>query len=499
MGPEDSVGPPHSASPATTGAPPTAPVGKAVALLGSSSLVAFLAGVARQKIFAVFLGPAGVGALSLAVSLFDTLGHAARLGVPNGLLREGSRALAKGRPDQADRAYRMSRTLLLTVSTLLFACTFVLRGWIGETVLRGALPIWVAPFVASAVPLLVLANLSDAMLAAHGAVARLAGAKVAITLGSLALMVPLVVWLGFTGALLQVWTGAAVAALVTVVACRHVFRSDGTRARSVPDPIAKTAFKAVLAIGAAEAIYHVAASANLFAFRVLVVRELGLDANGLYQVTLGISRQWVPAVLGGVFVALYPRLGALVEDRDSAGRELRSALELVFVIGIPAVLVLLATRDWIITVLLAESFRGAEPLLRLSGPGDLAALVSGVLHISLLALGAIRGFLIAGLVVEATYLVLVWGSIGPLGLAGPVAAYGLTSLLSAGIFLAILRTRVSGRFDRSSRLRFVLGVVLVLGAASLPSPAGAGRWTILACAIAWGWGHRRRIREEFAR
>jgi len=459
--------------------------------------LAFVAGVTRQKVFAVFLGPAGVGALSLAVSLFDTLVNTARLGVPTGLLREGSRALAEDQPDRADRSYRMSRTLLLGVSGSVFLAVLLGRHWVSETVFQGALPPWVAPFVASAVPLLLLGSLSETMMTAYGSLARLASSKVVITLASLAVMVPLVIWLRFTGAVLQIWTGAALAALIAAVACRRVFISDRDRARSVSKPVARAAFKALLLIGLAEAIYHVAVMANLFAFRVLVVQELGIEAAGLYQVPLALSRQWVPAVLGGVFVALYPRLGALVGQKRAAGAEVRNALELVFVLGVPAALVILSTRDWIITLLLAETFREAEPLLRLSAPGDLAALMAGILHISLLALGAARGFLLAGLGLEVLYLFLVWTSLGPLGLTGPVAAYAVVSLLAVVVYLVILQRVVRGRFTWPARLRFLLGSVAVVGAAGLPGPAGPARWAILACAVGWSWVHLPRIRREF--
>ena len=478
-----------------------APVGRGVALLGSSNAVAFAAGILRQKVFAVILGPAGVGALSLAVSLYDTLGNALRLGVPTGMLREASRSLASGDVAQADRVFRGSRSVLLSVSGATVLAALLLRDWIAEFVLQGVLPGWSVPLIAAAVPLLLLANLSEAMLTAHRALLRLAIGKVTVTVASLLVMLVLVLRLGLDGAVIQIWTGAAVSALVAAWFLRGVFRSDRRRARQVPRSVANTALRAVLVIGVAEAAYHVAVAANLFLFRSLVVRELGLDQNGLYQVVLGLSRQWVPAVLGGVFVALYPRLSQVSgrEGRDRAGAEIANALELVVIVGVPASLILLATRDVLITVLLAESFRGAEPLLRISAVGDVAALVAGVLHMSLLALGAVRGFLVAGFLLEGLYLLLVWTSLSPLGTVGPIYAYGVISGLSIAAYAALVRRQVPLGLSSRSWLRLTAGAALVGLAALVPGPGGLGRWVTLLVAGAWLWVHRARLQAELRR
>ncbi len=480
-------------------APARAPVARGVAVLGASNGVALLAGVVRQKVFAVFLGTAGFGALSLAIALFDALANLARFGVPSGLLREASRFEADGYPERVDRAYRSSRALLLSVAGALFAATVLARSWIADELFRGALPAWVPPLVAAGVPLLLLANLAETMLTVRQALARIAVGKVVTTVFSLALMVGLVTWLGLTGAVLQIWTGAAVAALVTWVACRGVFASDPTRARGVPAGVARAAVRAVLVVGVAEALHHVAVAGNLLIFRVLVVRELGLDANGLYQVVLGLSRQWVPAVLGGVFIALYPRLAAVSGDRRAVGVEVGSALRLVFVLGVPAVLVLLATRDWIVTILLTESFRGVEPLLRVSAAGDLAALVAGVVHMSLLAVGAVRVFLLSGLAVELLYLVGVSSTIGPLGLTGAVLSYSVVAALSVPVYLVCLGGRVEGRPSRSEVGRLGLGLILVTAAVLAPGPGGPYRWVVLGAAVAWTLAHLPRLRSELAR
>ncbi len=489
---------------ASLGSDPTAgtaaaPVGRGIALLGASNGAAFLAGLVRQKVFAVYLGTGGFGALSLAVGLLDTLFNLARLGIPSGLLREVSRAEAEGDPARADRAYRSSRALLLTAATASFALTLLARGWIAERLFGGALPTWVPPVVGAALPLMLLANLSETMLTVRGALARIAVGKVLTTVVSLALTVALVVALGLAGAFAQIWTGAAAAALVTWMACRGVFRSDPRLAGEVPKRAARATLGAVVLVGAAEAIHHVAVSGNLLIFRVLVVRELGIDANGLYQVVLGLSRQWVPAVLGGVFVALYPRLAAVSDDRRAVGAEVGAALRLVFVLGVPAVLVLLATRDWIVTILLTESFRGVESLIRFSSVGDLAALGAGVLHMSLLAVGSVRAFLVAGIGVELAYLAAVRISIGPFALLGPVASYGLVAAVSFVVYLACLARHMKAGLSRAEIGRLGAGLLLVAGAASATDPGGVDRWAILLVALLWTLVHLPRLRAELHR
>ncbi len=461
-----------------------------VGLLGVSNGVAFGAGLIRQKVFAVFLGPAGVGALSLAMAFFELLTTLVRMGIPTGLLREASRALSAGQPSHVARAYHDSaRRVLWVAGGVLLLCT-VLALPLRDLVFGGVLPLWAAPVLALALPFILVAQLRESLLSAHGRIARLAGGKVIITLLSLVATVTLVATWGLAGGVAQIAAGAAIASVVTALALRPVFHASRASAGSVPRIEAHEAAQRIFRVGGAEALYHIGVTFNLLLFRSVVVSGLGLDANGLYQVVLGLSRQYVPAVLGGVFVSLYPRLSALADRPQEMTRERGEALRYVFILGVPLALTLLATRDWLIAIVLTQEFVGAQELFRWTAPGDVLLLLGGVLQISLLAGGQARRFVIVGLVTEAVYLLCFVVAVGRFGLDGAAAAY-----LVAGAVALYAFARAQGlglerlTFD-VGRGRLVAGMLLVAATAITTIPLASVRWWALGTAAVWLWIHR---------
>jgi O-antigen/teichoic acid export membrane protein len=480
-----SADPPAKATPAATPVSLSGSVG----LIGLSNGVALGAGLVRQKIFAVFLGPVGVGALSLASAFFELLITLARMGVPTGLLREASRALAVDESSRVARAYRDSTVRVLTVAAAVFVICVLFAIVIHDRLFNKALPLWTAPLLAVSLPFLVVAQLREALLSAHGKVARLAASKIIVTLASLAATAVLVAVWGLGGAVAQIAVGAVVAGGVTAIMLRPGFVPRRGVAKSVDPDEAREAARRIFQVGGAEALFHIGVTLNLLLFRSLIVSGLGLEANGLYQVVLGLSRQYVPAILGGVFVALYPRLSALSDQLPALAKERAQALRYVFALGVPLALGLLATRDWLIAVVLTDEFAAAEGLFRWTAPGDVLILLGGVLQISLLAQGTARRFVFAGLLSEAIYLSLFIGLRG-YGLDGAAAAYLFGAAVAVGVFAHAQRLTLFGIVRDVGVGRCLLGAGLVAAAAALPWGVTIARWAVLAVAFAWLWSQR---------
>ena len=72
---------------------------RATAVLGSSSVVSLLVGLASAKAWAVLLGPSGLGLMGLLQSLVGLAALVAGMGIGTGLVRAGANALAQ--EDQA--------------------------------------------------------------------------------------------------------------------------------------------------------------------------------------------------------------------------------------------------------------------------------------------------------------------------------------------------------------------------------------------------------------
>jgi O-antigen/teichoic acid export membrane protein len=456
-----------------------------VAYIGGINVVAFAGGLVRQKVFAVFLGPAGLGAFGLAASFLELLATLARLGAPAGLLREMRQALAQQEWSKAARVFIDVRRVTLRRTVVLGVATALLAPVLIDHLLAGVVPRWSIALLALTAVLLLAGELCYAAMNAFGRVRTMAVANVTAVLLGLPVATWLVASWGLSGALVQLGTGALIAFVVSQRLLTSIFRpGEHHPDRIRTEDAARTVARAVR-IGMAQTLHHLAITANLLAFRSMIVARLGTAASGLYQGTMGLSRQYTIALSGGLFVYLYPRLGARANDLDDFAQELARGLGFALAVVVPAGVGLIAFRDWIVRIVFSHEF---EPMIQLMGYsmlGDMATIVGEVLKLAILASGASRTYAALGLVTEAVYLGAFWVGLHAFGLPGAVGAYLAASLLGVVICGAALVRR--GRLRLSARLTSQLLLALPIAAVVTIAPWGGGTTRVVAIVLGAAW------------
>jgi O-antigen/teichoic acid export membrane protein len=456
-----------------------------MAYVGSINVVAFLAGVIRQKVFAVCLSPRGLGGLSLAASFFDLFTIVAGLGASVGLLREFTQSVAAGEPDRAARVFRDVQRIVLIVALVLGAVVTVLAPAIAIRLFASVLPWWSVPLLAAAAPFVLANELRHAAINGLGRTRVLAASSITTVILALIVAVWLVVTLELAGAILQLAVGAFIGLAVSQRFLARIFPPGEHEPARVPGEEARRAAVGALRVGAATAVQHLAVTANLFAFRSLVVVRLGPAANGLYHATMGLSRQYTTAILAGVFVYLYPRLAELSGRPAAFSRELSRSSGFALALVVPMSLVLLAGRDWLVRMVFTAEFSPMVPLLAYSLSGDVLMILAGVFRIALLASGRAWSFVMVGLLEEGLYLAAFLGGLRLWGLAGATQSY----VAAAALGLALYGIALWRRGECALSARRLLQMVLVLPAVALVAMSPVGRWSsrALALGLALGW------------
>lgn len=462
--------------------------------MGSASVVAFGAGIVRQKIFAVFLGPAGFGLYGVIASFFELLGTASLMGTPTGLLRESSRRLADGDPGGARRVLRIVRRAVLAASAgvilLAWGLSPILGGWIGVP----SHWVWLA---ALGLPAVVLTATAESVVNAFGAIRALAGSKILTSLSSLAAMAALVSVLGVLGAVLQLVAGAVIAAIVSGMVLRRIAGGARSVEGAARAPAASVVLGAVLAVGLAQTAVHAAASLNRFLFRSLVVVELGDVAAGLYQGAMGLSQQYNGAFSAALFVFAYPLLSRLADDPVRFRETLKETLRFVLSLTVPVALLLMSVRDLLVAAVFTADFGGMVPLLVWTLPVDAMVVVLGVLRIAVLAAARPRTFLFLGLGFEAVHTASFLLGLSLWGLEGAVAAYAVAAAAGLAGFGACTRHMAGGGFASDVTARFLAAVSLLTVAFFLP----LGWWSralMVAAALFWLFLARRELKRGFS-
>jgi len=464
-----------------------------VGYLGAVNAIAFGAGIIRQKVFAVLLGPAGLGAFSLAASFLELLTSLARLGMSTGLLGEFTHSVTNADWSRAGRLFVDVRRIVIFVSVVLGLGVVLLTPVIGHYLFAGVLPWWTVLVLAIAAPFVLMAQLCGSVVNALGRIRTLAIANVATVLIGLPVAVWLVATYDLAGAVAQLVTGAFVALLISQSALYTVFRVSAHSPQLVSKREARAAVAAAFRVGLAEALYYAVATANFFGFRSVIVASLGTRANGIYQGSMALSRQYSGTISAGIFVYLYPRLVSLAKSPELFSRELSRAAGFALALVVPISLALIATRDWIIGIVFTGEFSPMLPLMAYTFCGDVAEVLVAIFRVALLASGSVRQYVLAGLLAEGLYLGAFFGGLHVFGLSGAAGAYLAVSVLSLPLYGVMLARR--GELRLSLRLAVqCLSAILVLSIAIMfPVGIWTSRVGAFSLAVVWIGAWRREL------
>ena len=199
--------------------PATRAVVKAIGIFGGVRFLQVLFSLIRNKLIAVFIGPAGVGLVILYNSVSDLISSATRLNIDQSAMRDIAQSARHD--DDATATVVTVWTVFLGVLGMLLMCAFspLLSLWsFGDT------DRWWSYCVLSFVPLAYAINVGQqAIMQGRGEFGRMAHVGIITAVGGIIISVPIII---LFGAASIVWVIAAYGAmsLIAVLVCRTHFR-----------------------------------------------------------------------------------------------------------------------------------------------------------------------------------------------------------------------------------------------------------------------------------
>jgi PST family polysaccharide transporter len=408
------------------------------ALVGTSSLLGVITAVLRNKLLAVFVGTAGVGLLAQVGNLVNIMSSLASLGTGVGMAKYVAEFSAQGDRAALGRLKTSGLSTTWLASAVALAAALLLRKQLATLIFGSDELSWAVAIAALAVPLLVQFSFHLAVFQGLKSMRPYALSNAAASAAGLLALVPLVYFLRWKGAVIHIAAAALLGYFVIYFVSRSVYANSGFRAAPGVD---RSLVRELLAYGvsslAVGALYWV----NLLAIRSIILRKLGPDANGIYQVALGISFQYLMLILNSVSAYVFPRLSE-IREKDSVVHEMRSAIRLSILLVTGCASILLIVRHWLVPILFSPEFAQGERLLPAQFIADFLRAVAWMLGIWMLPQGRLRKWVgldvLMNVSLMGAFLLLLsrTSGLGPLALlAGPVAhcfAYLIHCLLNYG-------------------------------------------------------------------
>ena len=319
-----------------------------------------LISLARTKIMAILLEPAGFGLLGIFGSITDVAVSLAGLGVSNSAVRQIAEAVASENSPRVAMTLALVRRLNIALGLVGGALLALLsrpisRITFGVDDYAGAIALLSVAVLFRLVAAGETALLQGVRLIGDIARANVFGAAIGVIVS-----VPIIYVFrenGVAPSLICVAGATAVAAwiysrrLVIVAPPGGMFEQ-------------KAEIAALLALGFAFMASGLMTLGAAYVVRMLIVRYLGLDAAGLYSSAWTLGGLYVGYVLQAMGVDFYPRLVGAASDHPRCNRLVNEQAQVSMLLAGPGIVATLVFAPLAVTAFYSAKFAAAATLLR---------------------------------------------------------------------------------------------------------------------------------------
>ena len=423
--------------------------------MGVGSLINILGGILKNKGIALILGPSGIGLFGLFNSILYTAATITGMGLSSSGVRQIAEAQADG------KGFKMAATRrALTISSSAV-------GLVGALIL-----------------ILFREHVAGLAMADEGhsrAVAWLGiGLWATVASGS---QTALLNGLRRTADLTWVNVIGAIVSLIVAVTGVWLWQADGVIAAVIAVPLSSLAtswafsrrldtnkirlsFHAIFqplpklfSLGLVFMLTALMTVGTQFAIRVVVTRELGIDATGHFLAAWNISVLYLGFVLGAMGTDYYPRLTGVAKDMQASNTMMNEQAEVALLLSGPVILAMLTLTPWIVALLYSQAFFDTNAVLKWQILGDIFKVASWSLAFLFLAQARTVVFFLTELAGNLVYIGCVWFGLPVWGLEATGIGF-LICYVFYFLLIWILVRRMNGFLWSKSSLKLLAVLTL---------------------------------------
>lgn len=433
---------------------------KSAGLTGGASVINVLLGIVRTKLLAVVIGADGIGLLGLFNSITSLVSLIAGMGISTSGVRQIAEAVGSNDLQRVARTVHVLRRTsfvvgLLGMLVLLLLCRPISQASFGNTTYAGALALLSLTILFTAV-----AGGQTALIQGCRRLRDLAASSIWGGLLATAVTLPIVYFCGEKGIVPFIVATSA----LTIGTSWWYARKIKVGRVSLPVAAVWSEAKVLLGLGVAFMATGLIGAAVAYLIRVLVIRQMNLEAVGLYQAACTLSLVYAQIILTAMGADYYPRLTTLAGHKEELNRLINEQTEAALLMAIPGILATLTFAPWVIHLAYSARFAPALDILRWQILGVLGQVMFWPLGYVFPALGCAKLFVWIEASSKALLLGLSWLGMTRLGLSGLGLAY-LGMYVFYGLAAFTLVHRLS-RFEYT-KANVRLGVGAIILAASV--------------------------------
>jgi PST family polysaccharide transporter len=345
---------------------------KSTTIIGGSSAINVVFRVIQGKAAALLIGPAGVGLMGLfnaALGLANTLSG---MGLSTSGVRQIAEAAGSGDEARIARTVIAFRRLALAFGLLGALLFFAFRQPIAHLTFGDDKRAGELGWLSIALLLTTVSAAQSAYIRGMQRVGDLARVSVlGIAIGTTA-GIPLLYFFGLQGIALYLIFSALTTISVSWWYARKI-------------PLAKVAVTwrdisiqgcGLLSLGFAFMVTALVGMATTYFVKVVVTRQLGLEAAGLYEAASALSNVYVGFILAAMGADFFPHLASVSKDPAYSEQLVNAQVEIGLLIAAPGILLVLALGPYLLQLLYSAQFVSAFEIVRWQALGTFLRVVS---------------------------------------------------------------------------------------------------------------------------
>jgi enterobacterial common antigen flippase len=422
---------------------------KSSALIGGSQVANIVIGIVRTKAMAVLLGPSGFGLFGVYASIQNLTQNIASMGINTSGVRQIAASAGSGDKDRVAQTAAVLRRTAFVIGLLGAALLLGFSRQVSQISFGNTQQTAAVSLLSLAVFFNLVSGGQTALIQGMRRIADLATINILGAFFGLCTSIPLVYLLGADGVVPSL---VAVAAM-TILTSWWYSRKIPVERVTVTLSQVRQETSSLLKLGSAFMASSMMTLGVAYFVRVVVLREAGFEAAGLYQSAWTLGGMYVGLILQAMGADFYPRLTASITNHEECNRLVNEQTLVGLLIAGPGVLATLTCAPLVIALLYSAKFGAAVDVLRWICLGATLQVITWPMGFIIIAKGRSALLFAAELVWTVVALALSWFCVKRYGLAGAgIAFFG--SYIFHWILINPIARRLTG-FHWSTRNRRV--------------------------------------------
>lgn len=402
---------------------------EAYGLLGIQHIASLILGFVRTKILAITLGPFGVGILSQANAFLSFMQGMSGLGLAGGYTKMVAEYRSQQEESKLNKTIISLITLYGIVGVILLGISVVVAKPVAAWAFNdSSLGRYIIIIVAAAAIWIQY----QAVLFTFRGLLHWKEHSLVSTLGyivNIIITIPMIYLGGLDGAVWSIFVAQVmnlvIAVLILQARIAPLYQLQYWRYR--PD---LATLRELLPYFAPNLSVQLIATFAIASIRGGLIRNLGAEANGIYQAVWAISMAYMGFLLSATTTYGIPKVSSLLKDPEEGVKVQNYGIRVGIFLLCPIMILLLNFREIWIPILYSRDFLIAGPMLFLQFSADLVRMVRNNLNVILQPLKRLKFLFVDGVLYWVGWLLLSLVAVPRLGIVGVPVSYFTVNIVS---------------------------------------------------------------------